>query len=167
MKKPLVVIALTLLSGLLTAQAQEELDANAVKAAKELFTQMEMEKVMSASMEQALDPQLEQMRRFGISDQGMTDLKKEMLAFMREVMSWEIMEPELVRLYASNFTTTELNEMTAFYQTPTGKKALQLTPTLMAEGMKMGQQAVQARQAELQARIQPIIEREMSQKSAP
>jgi len=36
-----------------------------------------------------------------------------------------------------------------------------MTPKLMSEGMMIGQKAVEERQAELQARITPIIEKHL------
>lgn len=45
----------------------------------------------------------------------------------------------LVPLYASTFTHEEVRELLAFYQSPTGKKAVASLPRLMVEGQKIGQ----------------------------
>jgi uncharacterized protein len=40
---------------------------------------------------------------------------------------------EAPSIYARHFTVAELQELAAFYRTPTGTKALQQTPQVMAE----------------------------------
>lgn len=160
---------LTVILGLATLwalplQAQDaakEPSAEAKAAATELFEVMDLEMMMKGATEQALEPQLIQMRRAGISELGMAELKKEMLDFMNEVMAWEVLKPELVDLYATEFTKEELDDLIAFYKTPTGQKAIKTMPRLMGEGMMIGQRAVQARAPELQQRIAPIIQREL------
>ena len=86
-----------------------------------------------------------------------------MLKFLKEVMPWSEIEPEMTRVYANNFTKNELEDLAAFYKTPTGQKAVKLMPTLMGEGMKMGQERMMARMGELQQRITPIIQKHMPQ----
>jgi hypothetical protein len=42
-------------------------------------------------------------------------------------------------IYARNFSTEELRELTVFYRGPLGQKLLQKQPTVMQESMAMGQ----------------------------
>ena len=49
------------------------------------------------------------------------------VAFVSEAMK------EAPSIYARHFTAGELRELTAFYQTPTGAKALHETPQVMGE----------------------------------
>jgi hypothetical protein len=42
-------------------------------------------------------------------------------------------------IYAKHFTAVELEKLNQFYQTPLGAKTLTLMPTLMQEGMALGQ----------------------------
>ncbi len=132
-------------------------------AAKALLDAADTEKVMNESMEQAMEGQMGPLKQLGISPEGLKKLKAEMLAFVKEVMNYEEIEPALIDLYATKFTKAELDEITAFYKTPAGKKSITLAPTLMAEGMALGEAKVQARSAELQARIMPIIQSELGQ----
>jgi uncharacterized protein len=143
-----------------TLEAQEAAPDRAA-AAKKLFASMDMANLLQASMAEGLEPQMAQFKQMGMSDPGVTELKAEMLAFLTETMKWETLEPEFVRIYATAFTAGEMQEMIDFYKTPTGKKAIAMTPKLMSEGMMIGQKAVEERQAELQARITPIIEKHL------
>lgn len=142
-------------------RAQETVDPERAAAAEALFTSFDMKKMLEESMAEGLNPQMAQFRQMGLSEAGVTELKAEMLAFLKDAMKWEDLQPEFIRIYANAFTAEEMNEMTKFYNTPVGKKAMSMTPKLMAEGMMIGQKAVEARQAELQQRITPIIQKHM------
>jgi hypothetical protein len=56
---------------------------------------------------------------------------------------------EMVPLYADNYTVAEIRQLTAFYQSPVGRKSMALTPRLSAEGMAIGQRIVMPRLAKL------------------
>ncbi|MDF1752835.1 MAG: DUF2059 domain-containing protein [Verrucomicrobiales bacterium] len=162
MKKliPLTFAAIVILAGSLKAQ---DADAGAVAAAKTLLKVSEMETTIEKQYESALDSQMGQFRKMGLNDASVQELKDEMIEFFKEVMPYSELEPELIKLYSTHFTESELKDLTDFYQTPTGKKALKLTPVLLGEGMKMGQKRVQDNMGKLQQRIMPIIQRGMTQ----
>ena len=69
-------------------------------------------------------------------------------------MRWDALKPQLVAIYTEAFTEAELREITAFYKTPAGQKAVTVMPELMQKGMTMGQKAVQDHLPELQEAIQ-------------
>jgi uncharacterized protein len=50
------------------------------------------------------------------------------------------LEDGYVALYDRNFTTAELQGMVAFYESPIGKRFVQVQPVLTREGMVMGQE---------------------------
>lgn len=49
---------------------------------------------------------------------------------------------EAVALYARYFTAQEMDQLAAFYRTPTGQKTLSVMPQLTMEAAKMGQRVV-------------------------
>ena len=49
---------------------------------------------------------------------------------------------ETVPIYAHTFTVAEIEQISAFYQSPVGAKMLAVTPQLMNEGMQVGQRIV-------------------------
>ncbi len=74
-----------------------------------------------------------------------SDLSDEKKSRIEEVMKQELdaavpgfME-QTAKIYASNFTASELQDVIAFYESPTGKKFQELVPQLMQESMKHGQ----------------------------
>lgn len=56
-------------------------------------------------------------------------------------------------IYARNFTAAELNEIVAFYRSPTGQKFVAKQASIMQESMVMGQRWGQAVAAELKDRM--------------
>lgn len=50
------------------------------------------------------------------------------------------LEDGYVILYDHNFTTAEVREMLKFYESPIGKRFVEVQPVLMREGMAMGQE---------------------------
>jgi hypothetical protein len=77
-----------------------------------------------------------------------------MKSFLGKYMSWPSLKDDMVKIYMTEFTEPELKELTAFYNTPLGKKTVQKMPALMAKGAEMGQKRVQEHLPELQAAIQ-------------
>ena len=64
---------------------------------------------------------------------------------------------QLSALYSAAFTEAELKELTAFYQTPVGQKALKTLPGLTAQGTEIAQKTASAKQPELMKRLQPLV----------
>lgn len=76
-----------------------------------------------------------------------------MRKFMGKYYTWEALKKQLSIMYASEFTIQELNQLTDFYNTPTGKKFGSKQAILVEKGMMMGQQVVAQHQTELQQMI--------------
>ncbi|MBO4790240.1 MAG: DUF2059 domain-containing protein [Oxalobacter sp.] len=49
---------------------------------------------------------------------------------IHDTLGWESLKPEYVRIYRESFTEEELKDLTAFYQTPTGRMLIEKTPVL-------------------------------------
>lgn len=73
-----------------------------------------------------------------------------MRKFLVKYMSWDALKEDFTKIYAGEFSEQELNQLTQFYNTPLGKKLSSKLPALQQKGMLLGQQRVQAHQAELQ-----------------
>lgn len=57
-----------------------------------------------------------------------------------ELLSDGSLLDELVPIYARHFTHQDVRNMIAFYETPLGRKMLEVTPRIMQESMQLGQQ---------------------------
>ena len=116
------------------------------KAAEQMLTLMDMQSVMTRSVDEMLKAQIQ-------ANPTIAPYETVMKQFFAKYMSWDSLKPDIVKLYMKEFTEAELAELTAFYQTPTGKKAVQSMPNLMSKGAQLGVQRVQQHMPELQAAI--------------
>ncbi len=139
MRKSIAALSLTLMA--LTGSASA--DAGARQEAEILLAGLNLDTALTQSIEEMLDLQLRQ-------NPSLVPFKSVMLDFLRKYMSYESLKKEMVDIYAEAFTATELREINAFYQTPTGAKTIRLMPELMAKGGQLGAQKVQDNMEELQ-----------------
>ena len=83
---------------------------------------------------------------------------KVMNTFMAKYFTWDALKDRLEKMYASEFTEDELKQLTAFYDTPLGKKASVKTPILIQKGMLLGQQAVEDHRPELEQMLKDAFQ---------
>jgi uncharacterized protein len=121
-------------------------EASHRKAAESLLSLMNMDSVMSQSIDQMLQIQIKQNPAIGAYEQ-------EMKNFLKKYMSWAGLKDDMVKIYMDEFSESELNELNKFYQTPLGKKTLEKMPTLLSKGAELGQRRVQEHLPELQTAI--------------
>ena len=124
-------------------------------AVEEFFTVMNMKETSEKTIDQMLAMQVQQQPQ-------LASYKDVMTAFLRKYVSYEALKGDMVKLYKAEFTEDEIREMTAFYRTPVGKKAVSKLPTLTASGAQLGMKRVQMNMGELQ---QAIAKREVELKA--
>ena len=122
------------------------------QAAEKLLSISGMEKVLDHSIKQMLNIQIQQ-------KPGLVPYKEVMLKFLKKHMSYKNLKDDIVAIYMEEFTEKELQEILAFYQTPTGRKAIEKMPQLMAKGARLGVLRVQQNIGELQEMIRTETER--------
>jgi len=136
-------ILLTVLLFSLTALADE----GAKREAEALLKITNAETLLTQSIEQMLDLQIQQ-------NPQLAPFKDVMQKFLYKYMSYESIKQEMIQLYSETFTEKELKEINAFYQTETGQKAIRALPAIMAQASQIGAARVQAHAAELQQMIE-------------
>jgi hypothetical protein len=68
-----------------------------------------------------------------------TEKRKALEAAVQEVFPYEELVSWSADVYTKHFTRKEIDDLAAFYRTPTGQKAARLLPTISGEvGAKMG-----------------------------
>jgi uncharacterized protein len=70
-------------------------------------------------------------------------------AWYKKVFSTGDLEGELARVYMKYFTEQELRDLTAFYGTPLGRKAIGTLPQVMKEGAEIGMARAKEHESEL------------------
>ncbi|MDL2283937.1 DUF2059 domain-containing protein [Oxalobacter sp. OttesenSCG-928-P03] len=61
-------------------------------------------------------------------------------AIIKEEMSWEKMKPQYVQIYAETFTQQEIDDLAAFYQTPSGKSFIKKQPLVIQRTSAISQE---------------------------
>jgi hypothetical protein len=121
-------------AGAQTSPAQVAPSPEALAAANELFAILSVDliKQLTAQMTNLMWPMVEQKARAEKIDDGtITELRQEFDRVQSANMT-QIMK-EAPPIYARHFSIDELHQLTAFYRTPIGAKALHELPQVMGE----------------------------------
>jgi hypothetical protein len=160
MRKALLVFCLLLGAALpASAQSQSRPDPVALESARALIAESDIGRTLDALLA-PMSQQITQLLRAA---------NPEHAALVSQLMD-ELMMPELRRrmpellelttiLYAQHFTAAEIDEVRAFYRTPTGQKFLSKQTVLALEGQLIGQVWGQRAALDALARLRPELER--------
>ena len=102
---------------------------------------------------------MKQLESQGLPAEAMTEIEQAADEFFAKTFDDPDFPGEIAKVYVNNFTSQEIEELLAFYQTPTGKKALSTLPKVMSEGTQVGQKFAMKNQAEFQQQVQTIVEK--------
>jgi hypothetical protein len=120
--------------------------ASETEAAK-LLDSMDMQTALDRMIDVALDTRISQKPEIA-------PYRNVMRAFFAKYMSYASLKPQMIAIYANEFSASELAEARAFYATPTGQAFISKMPALMAKGAEMGAQSVKDHIPELQEAIE-------------
>ena len=159
MRRLIVIMVLALSCLPFAARAQAPGSPQAQAAAEDLLKILsgDMLTQMSNAMMGQVWPQIEA-ELAGKADQAaMAELRDEfgkaLQRFLVESMKGA------PALYAKYFSEQELRDMAAFYKTPSGAKALQMTPTVTAEFFGSLMPRMQQFQSEIEGIVKRIMEK--------
>lgn len=117
------------------------------KAANELLDASHFNKMMDDSINASIQMIVQ-------ADPSMASHEETLRKFYQKHMSGDRLRADMVKLYADVFTAKELNDITAFYKTSTGQKALQKLPEVMRGAMQLAQRHVMDNMEELQSMLE-------------
>ena len=154
-------LALALVSGLLgfspllpPARADE---ASKAALIEEMFVLTKLDALLRQMMEQVQTAQKTQFQKMSLPAEaraGADEIQEQIMAVVRERLSWGKLKPLYAKLYADTFTEEELHAAVDFYRSPAGKAMLEKMPLLMTVSMKM----VQEQLGDLTPEVKRIIE---------
>ena len=128
----------------LTPNAAAATSPGSAAAAQELFTAMKLPASLNDTTAAMIDSEIAR-------NPGLTPYRELMLQWLRKYMTWDAIQPELVKMYTTTFTEAELKEMAKFYGSPVGQKALEKMPEMMQRVAMTGAQIAQPHSDELRA----------------
>ena len=150
-----VILVLLLSSNLYASEAGKKEKLTDLVYIRDMDSMMDGMYSQMESMMQGLSKQM----NIKPSEQPIFDkYYQEMTLVMREEMSWSTMQPLVLDIYDRNFTEQEIDDMLAFYRTPTGQSLLKKMPNIMQESMVMSQQLMKGTLPKIQALSMQLAE---------
>lgn len=157
------VLSLVAFIALTAAPAQAQDEAR-IKLAHELLEKMGTRQMIDTAFDQMLKMQQEMVGKAAAMSGAPSDaskttepMMKEMSDLMKREMSFDVMAPEMARIYAAAFTIEELKSVIAFFDSPAGKAFAAKMPELQTKAMMVSQ----ARAMTLMPKIQEIMKKYM------
>lgn len=155
MKRFIVFVCIGLLMGPGLVEASQ---AGRRAAAERLLKVTNMRQTLNRTIVRMTDMQIR-------LNPQLAPMRDVMLKFERKYLGYDGLKGQLVDLYARNFTEKELDDIIAFYGTPTGRKAIRLIPKLASEGAQIGLRRMRAHQGELRSMIQARLKQMKKEKA--
>ena len=112
-------------------------------AVEQLFKLTHMEQKVNESVDNVLLIQLQQSPQLEPHRQALDD-------FLQQHIGWNSMKEAIAAMYMGAFSETELNEMNAFYITPTGQRVINDVPQLVQRRNQLAMQRMQENIGDLQ-----------------
>lgn len=136
------------------------LAVNNVMANEESHQQAANDLLISMNLNQTMIATVEKMVEFEIQKNPQLSLFKEVMTeFFEKYMTGDILYKDMATMYMEEFTEKELIDMTIFYKTPTGQKAIEKLPILTQKGAQWGQKQVTDHIDELKTMVEEETKR--------
>ena len=159
MRRFLIALVLVLSSLPVAGRAQAPGSPQAMEAAQELLAIISKDMLgqMGRAMTEQVWPQLEAELGSKVPPAALTELRGEFEKVLERFLVESMKDAPA--LYAKHFSAQELRDITAFYKTPSGAKALQLLPTVTAEYFAMLMPRMESFQREIMAMTVQILQK--------
>lgn len=120
------------------------------RAAEEMLEALHMQRTLAAALETSIRTQLE-------ANPSLRPFEPVLREFLGRHMSYESIRGDLLRLYIERFNELELRQLTSFYRTPLGARAIEEMPALMERGSQIGVARVREHARELEGMVQQYV----------
>ncbi|RKZ69883.1 MAG: hypothetical protein DRQ44_02255 [Gammaproteobacteria bacterium] len=147
--KPLNLLsAVTLLLLTLTTVLHAADSTSHEQQVETLFRLTQMEKKIQDSVDSVVQLQLRQNPQLGQHEVAVRD-------FFTKYIGWNALKNDIAEMYLSTFSEKELEQINAFYITPTGQRVIKVVPELVQQRNQLAMQRLQKNIGELQQIIAP------------
>lgn len=159
MQRFLIALVVLLFAMPVGTRAQAPGSPQAQEAAQELLSIIsgDMLGQMGRAMTEQVWPQLEAELGSKVPPAALTELRGEFEKILERFLVESMKDAPA--LYAKYFSAQELRDITAFYKTPSGAKALQLLPTVTSEQFAMLMPRMESFQREIMTMTMQILQK--------
>jgi hypothetical protein len=111
-----------------------------------------MDQVNSGAMQQMLGVTLtaEQQKQ-------VDELNAKVSKVLTNAIGWDKLEPEYTKMYAAAFTEQQMDDILAFYKSPTGQAMIEKNPELLQQSSALAQQRMAVATPEIQKLIKEFM----------
>lgn len=165
MKKliPTLVLGAAICMPAFAQQASKESVKELLKITKseQLIDQMseQMNMMMSSSIEQMTQGQNLTTKQ----ELAIINYSQELAKIMQQDLTWAKLEPDMIKIYAEEFTQQEINGMLEFYKTPVGQSTINKMPIIMQKSMQIGYKQMNEVTPKIMKAVEKL-EKEMQEK---
>jgi uncharacterized protein len=139
-----VLLSCTLVLACSTAHAD---DASKMAKVHEFFRLAKLDQLSTQAMDQVMTQMnsgmMQQMagaKLTGDDQKKLDEFSGKVKQLVNNAMGWQALEPQYAKLYADAYTEQQLDDLIAFYKSPTGQVMVEKTPILMKESSAIAQQ---------------------------
>lgn len=158
MKKILGVVLSVMLATPAMAYESEH-----IQSAQKLMVAMDAESQMVGGFE-AMLPTIENMAvQMNLSATEMEELKDIYRDWFYNDIDRDKINYEIAKLYADTFSMQEINDIIAFFHSPTGQKLVSKNPHLAQQGAQIGMIEAQNKQQQLIDKLTPFLQKHAPQ----
>jgi hypothetical protein len=150
--------SLWIFSGLICSASLAD-EASHREAAFRVLEITKAEKSMQTGLQSMVDPIVASMRQGGMPESAAQEVKGVISEWFAQEMRWADLKPKIADVYVQQFTEVELNELYAFYQTPTGQKALEKLPTVTKLSSEISSKYIGTKQESLKLKLKQVAEK--------
>jgi uncharacterized protein len=156
-----VLLSCTLLFAVFAAHAD---DSSKTVKVHELFRLIKLDKLSAQMMDQVMaqinSGLVQQMTGVQISaadQKKLDDFSGQVKLIVSSAVAWEKLEPDYTKLYTDAYTEQQLDDLLAFYKSPTGQAVVEKTPILLKESSALAQKRMTAVMPDLQKLVKDFI----------
>jgi hypothetical protein len=138
------LLAGTLVLALTTARGD---DASKMAKVHEFFRLAKLDQLSTQAMDQVMTQMnsgaMQQIAGTKLTEDDQKRLDEfsgKVRQLVNRAMGWQALEPQYAKLYADAYTEQQLDDLIAFYKSPTGQVMVAKTPMLMKESSAIAQQ---------------------------
>jgi len=154
MKRLTLVLLMLSLTFAGTAHADTTSHRQAVLKLMEVTNVRQITDQMAVEMQAMIGQQFDAMNLDAEGQQTAQKYKMDMAMWLSHMLDWDSVKDVYVDIYTEVFSEAELKEITAFYQTPLGKKMLQKMPELIKSTVQKTQAMMQQKIPEIQRKLE-------------
>jgi uncharacterized protein len=122
-------------------------DASKMAKIHEFFKVAKLDQLSTQTMERISDQvksgmvqQMVGIKLTAEQQQQADDMNDKVMKILSGALSWDSLEPEYAKIYADAYTEQQIDDLLAFYKSPTGQVMVEKTPILIQEASAITRQ---------------------------